>query len=132
MTGILGDRLLENADPSPLDDATSTTIRSHLSAAGFEAQDVGSHITISFTEAPLAPVEFAVIHLDEDGKVLWIKALAQRWWELFLIGDRNGRFAQFWQAIETLPALPYPIEQGTIGDLPPKLRKLLQTRFDNT
>ena len=125
MSRILSDCLLQDSDPTPLGPETSKTIRQALEASGFDAQDVGSHLSISVSEPPLKPAEFAIIYLDDDDEVLWIKALAQRWWLLFLLGDRNERFAQFWRAVDALPPMNYAVQQGTIGELDPKIVKAI-------
>lgn len=97
-----------------------------LRQAGFSAYDNRHHIAVA-TEFPgteFAEWECAVLYIDEE-QTLWVKVLAQRWWLLFTIGDRQQRYEALWEAIDTLePRLSQfatlvggNLKLGTIGEL---------------
>jgi hypothetical protein len=119
----LSSHIIETVDSTTFSVDLSCAIASQFKTAGFVVQDVGHHIIVGclFDSPDVEPMECACIYLDDD--ILWIKAIAARWWFRDTNDDRY--FNEFWKVVDQLKGTEFKsfianrrFHEGTVGDLP--------------
>jgi hypothetical protein len=119
----LSSHIIETVDSTLFSAALSHAIASQFKAARFAVNDIGHHIIVGclFDSPDVEPMECACIYLDDD--ILWIKAIAARWWFRDTNDDRY--FNAFWKVVDRLKESEFKsfvvsqkFHEGTVGDLP--------------